>query len=123
MIRVSASFISRSTHRLMVARCIKAMNWNPLLWERSDRCRGLRTFFGALMVWLFGLVISVQSAPPQLTTLTISAGETYGLALRSDGTVWAWGTNVAGELGLGGTALSLFPMHLSRLSNIVGIAA
>jgi len=100
------------------------MSWNSFFWGARDR--GQKTFLiksAALVLWFFGTPVFVQSAPPQLTTLSISAGETYGLALRSDGTVWAWGTNVAGELGLGGTALSLFPVHVSRLSNIVGIAA
>src|SRR5437660_52179 len=31
----------------------------------------------------------------------IAAGAYYGLALRSDGTVWAWGYNVYGQLGNG----------------------
>jgi alpha-tubulin suppressor-like RCC1 family protein len=34
---------------------------------------------------------------------TIGAGNAGSLALRSDGTVWAWGTNSAGELGDGTT--------------------
>jgi alpha-tubulin suppressor-like RCC1 family protein len=42
---------------------------------------------------------------PGLTSIIqISAGTSYGLALRSDGTVWAWGDNSAGQLGDGTTA-------------------
>src|SRR5438128_2213736 len=74
-------------------------------------------------VLLLAPATPIQSAPPQLTTLAVSAGDIHALALRSDGTVWAWGTNRIGELGLGGTLLTPFPMHISRLSNMVGIAA
>jgi alpha-tubulin suppressor-like RCC1 family protein len=33
--------------------------------------------------------------------ISISAGERHALALKSDGTVWAWGTNAEGQLGNG----------------------
>src|SRR5579859_1910100 len=35
--------------------------------------------------------------------MAISAGESHNLALRSDGTVWAWGWNAFGQLGDGTT--------------------
>ena len=35
--------------------------------------------------------------------VAIAAGETHSLALRSDGTVWAWGYNGYGQLGDGTT--------------------
>jgi len=36
----------------------------------------------------------------------IAAGEKHALGLKSDGTVWAWGANENGELGVGNTTLS-----------------
>src|SRR5947209_17253091 len=77
--------------------------------------------FGLLL--FLGNIEDALSSPPTLTTTAVSAGDMDGLALRSDGTVWAWGTNRIGELGVGTTASTLFPMHVSRMSNIVGIAA
>ena len=39
-----------------------------------------------------------------LTGITaIAAGERHALALRNDGTVWAWGANASGQLGYGPT--------------------
>ncbi|HEY3265839.1 MAG TPA: hypothetical protein VGM37_02845, partial [Armatimonadota bacterium] len=32
--------------------------------------------------------------------IAVSAGEDHSLALRSDGTVWAWGRGAYGELGV-----------------------
>jgi alpha-tubulin suppressor-like RCC1 family protein len=55
----------------------------------------------------------------------IAAGQSHTLVLRSDGTVWGFGTNNAGELG---TAVSIgsrttTPLQIPGLSNIISIAA
>jgi outer membrane protein assembly factor BamB len=41
--------------------------------------------------------------PPGVTFTQISAGYAFTLALASDGTAWAWGNNVRGQLGDGTT--------------------
>src|SRR5690606_25264061 len=46
----------------------------------------------------------------------IHAEETYALALKKDGTVWAWGENELGQLGKAG---STKPIMLKGLSKIV----
>ena len=64
----------------------------------------------------------------------IAAGEAFGLALLSNGTVMAWGTNQRGELGNGSTtgpetcvegliACSRAPVPVPGLSNVTAIAA
>jgi alpha-tubulin suppressor-like RCC1 family protein len=46
--------------------------------------------------------ITAPVTVPGLTdVVAVSAGAGFDLALRSDGTVWAWGSNLAGQLGLG----------------------
>ncbi|MCA1654897.1 MAG: hypothetical protein LC635_00165 [Pseudonocardiaceae bacterium] len=42
----------------------------------------------------------------------------HNLALRADGTVWAWGSNDHGELGLGHTAAQLVPVRVPGLSGV-----
>jgi alpha-tubulin suppressor-like RCC1 family protein len=46
-----------------------------------------------------------QTTPARVAALTdvvaVSAGYLHGLALRSDGTVWAWGSNAYDQLGTG----------------------
>jgi alpha-tubulin suppressor-like RCC1 family protein len=50
--------------------------------------------------------------------VAISMGARLGhaLALRRDGTVWAWGYNNAGQLGDGSTSARLAPVQVTGLN-------
>jgi alpha-tubulin suppressor-like RCC1 family protein len=54
---------------------------------------------------------------------SIAAGDEHSLALRSDGTVWAWGANASGQLGDGTTDRRTQPARVEALDNVRGIAA
>ncbi|HKI56599.1 MAG TPA: hypothetical protein VKB31_05555 [Trueperaceae bacterium] len=47
----------------------------------------------------------------------------HSLALAQDGTVWAWGYNAYGQLGINSTADSYTPVQVPGLSGVVSIAA
>ena len=53
----------------------------------------------------------------------VVGGGGFSLALKSDGTVWAWGNNDCGQLGNGTTVKSVVPVKVKNLSNIIAIAA
>lgn len=55
--------------------------------------------------------------------IAIAAGATHSLALKSDGTVWAWGYNGVGEIGDGTRVDRASPTQVSGLSGVIGIAA
>ncbi len=73
-------------------------------------------------LFLIGTVI-LHADSWQMTTLGIAAGQSQALALRSDGSVWTWGTNQVGEMGISNLTGSYFPLRISGVSNVTGIAA
>lgn len=69
-----------------------------------------------------------RNAPVQVAGLSevaaIAAGKGYhSLALKADGTVWAWGFNVKGQLGDGTTTSRSTPIQVTGLSNVAAIGA
>ena len=53
----------------------------------------------------------------------IAAGSSHSLALKDDGTVWAWGYNFDGQLGDGTKANSPKPVRVGKLGGVEAIAA
>ena len=72
---------------------------------------------------------SGQPTPAQVINLSsvkaIDAGEMFALALKEDGTVWAWGTDGNGQLGPKGPlhSFSHTPIQVTELPVIQAIAA
>ena len=71
-----------------------------------------------------------RDLPTAVTGLTadvvaVAAGRDHSLALKSDGTVWAWGSNANGQLGLGSASSTpqKVPVQISSLPTVVAIAA
>jgi alpha-tubulin suppressor-like RCC1 family protein len=53
----------------------------------------------------------------------VSAGASHVLALRSDGTVLAWGNNQAGEIGNGAYSDPTLPVEVPGLTNVTQVSA
>lgn len=53
----------------------------------------------------------------------ISSGSTWNLALKSDGTVWAWGLNEYGVIANGTVKYAQFPTQIKGLKDIVQVNA
>jgi len=65
--------------------------------------------------------------PAQVSGLTdvvaVAAGYGHNLALKADGTVWAWGSDGHGQLGDGTTETRTRPVQISGLAEVIKIAA
>ena len=70
-----------------------------------------------------GDVLKPQRVPGLSGVVQIAAGSQSDYALKSDGTVWAWGYNGSGQLGDDTTLNRLYPSQVRNLSGITKIAA
>ncbi|MCW5980834.1 MAG: choice-of-anchor D domain-containing protein [Bryobacteraceae bacterium] len=74
-----------------------------------------------------GTNILSSNVPVPVTGLTgviaVAAGGEHSLALKSDGTVWAWGANRYGQLGNGSHADANMPVRVSNLTGVVEVTA
>lgn len=63
--------------------------------------------------------------PPQgpKTWETISQGNNHTVAIRSDGTLWAWGLRPASRLGIGTQQYDLFPQQIGTSADWTAIAS
>ena len=69
--------------------------------------------------------IAVEVPSSTLTNVfSIAAGDQFALALKTDGTIWAWGSNAFGQLGNSvSTAVSNVPLRVQNLGPMVAISA
>lgn len=69
----------------------------------------------------------MELVPRQVQSLTemtaVSSGLAHSVALKKDGTVWAWGFNATGELGDGSTDHRPLPVKVQNLSDVVAAVA
>ena len=77
----------------------------------------------------YGILKVHVKAPNEFTTPMIASGENFTIALKSDGSVWAWGDNTYGQLGNGNFESSQGPIPVlavdatKKLSGVFKIAA
>ena len=53
--------------------------------------------------------------------VAVSAGVGHGLAVQSNGTVWAWGSNEHGQLGDGTTIGRHTPVEIPGFTDVIAI--
>ena len=72
------------------------------------------------------MAAEVETASAFTTTPMVAAGFNHTVALRSDGTVWAWGWNYRGQLGDGTGGnwddYRSTPVQVRNLNNVIAIA-
>jgi alpha-tubulin suppressor-like RCC1 family protein len=64
-----------------------------------------------------------QQVPGLSGVIDVAAGVDYSLAVKADGSVWAWGSNADGQLGDGTTTQRLVPVQVSGISTATAVSA
>ena len=82
-----------------------------------------RVFLACLVAVASFFGVIAANGTSLAATPQIAAGGLHTVALKSDGTVWAWGYNGYGQLGDGTTTNRLTPVQVSSLSGVTAIAA
>jgi len=70
-----------------------------------------------------GNITTAFQVPGLSGITTIACGSLSSYALKSDGTMWSWGYNDYGELGLGDTLMRTSPTQITGLTGITSIEA
>jgi len=78
-------------------------------------------------VWFMGSArFASSNVPMEIAGLTdvaaVAAGDNFSVALKTDGTVWTWGENYAGQLGKGDTVDAANPIEVNGLTDVKAIA-
>jgi len=76
-----------------------------------------------IMSLLMPLTLVYAATPNDSGFIRIETGETHVLAIRADGTVWAWGRNDGGQLGDGTRIDRYVPTQVLGVYNAIDIAA
>ncbi len=67
---------------------------------------------------------SITTLPTTISgIIAMDGGQYHSIALKSDGTVWAWGLNNCGQLGDGTTVNKKTPVQVSGLTDVKAIAS
>ncbi len=97
-----------------------AIKTNGTLWAWGDN------FYGQLGYGQSG-INSSKNSPMQIDIdihwLKITAGNVYTLAIKTDGTLWAWGRNIYSELGEGSNEQRNYPVQIFSARSWLEIAA
>ncbi len=99
-----------------------ALRTNGEVWAWGSNPNGLLGIENPAVV--SNIVDTATRVPSLVDVAAISAGWEHNLALKEDGTVWAWGKNDLGQLGIAPINTDRpVPTQVPGLSNIQAIAA
>ncbi|MCL2698683.1 MAG: cell wall-binding protein, partial [Defluviitaleaceae bacterium] len=59
-----------------------------------------------------GMTLTASASVSSPQTTTIASGDGINLAVKADGSVWAWGQNEFGEIGDGTTTIRYAPVKV-----------
>lgn len=91
------------------------------VWAWGDNSKGQ---LGIENLDLDSILLTPQQVPGLTDVVSVAVGTYFSLALKSDGTVWAWGDNTYGQIGIGTSGdIVTTPHQVQNLANVVQISA
>lgn len=69
------------------------------------------------------IVVTINSSAVVSCFVTIQTGDSHSLAIANNGTLWSWGLNSSGQLGLGDTTTRTSPVQVGTETNWVSISS
>ncbi len=82
----------------------------------------LLVVFTLLFTGTSGFLSSAEASAPA-SFVSVSIGQWFSVALKSDGTVWAAGRNEDGQLGVGDKSYRSGFVRVLGLANVVAVSA
>ncbi|SFS67423.1 RCC1 domain-containing protein [Paenibacillus sp. BC26] len=76
-----------------------------------------------LLVGLTSVSVSNIAVAAEIPVLQVDGGAFHTIALQNDGTVWAWGNNWDGQLGIGSKTGNVTPIQVKSVTDVVDVAA
>src|SRR4051812_38673056 len=67
----------------------------------ADRCRRAALAAMSFLVALLGVVVPASTADAAVGWAQVSAGLDFTCGIKTDRTLWCWGNNRSGQLGVG----------------------
>jgi alpha-tubulin suppressor-like RCC1 family protein len=88
------------------------------------RTRSRDPLFQAKLSLLLAIVLGLYFHSVNAHAGTVlAAGLNHSLAVKPDGTLWAWGDKSNGEIGVGSTAPYYYPTQVASLSAVQSVSA
>ncbi|MGV3698204.1 RCC1 domain-containing protein [Flavobacterium sp.] len=85
----------------------------------------MKLFYSKTMLLFIALNIALPMVSQNHCTINytkVMSGHSHSLAIKNDGTLWAWGENTYGELGIGTTVQSTVPLQVGANTNWASIS-
>jgi alpha-tubulin suppressor-like RCC1 family protein len=78
--------------------------------------------FSFFLFFILAAIVSTHAQSIRRKQSKFAGGQTHTMLIKSDGTLWAWGDNVYGQLGGGSNTQKYSPVQIGTDNNWVSLA-